>query len=73
MTSLEDAILLVFIERNQREFKDSEIVNFLNGQGFHCDSDAVRRHAQALSPALFQIIYNTGNSVSIRVDPIVNK
>lgn len=71
MTSLEDGILSIFIEQNRREFKDSEISRILNGKGFDCDSNTIHRHVQLLSPALFQIIYNSDKSMTIRFKPTV--
>jgi len=72
MTSLQDRIISVFIDKQTRVLKDTELSSALINQGIPCDVEAVRRQVQALSPALFQLMFNDDRTVTIRVEPKVN-
>ena len=73
MTSLQDAILSAFIERKTRQLKDTDVSLALSKQGIDCDPEDIRRHVHLLSPALFQLIFNTDQTLTIRVEPTVNQ
>jgi hypothetical protein len=71
MTNLSDKIISVFLDKQILILKDSEISLSLVAQGIQCYTEEVRRHAQSLSPTLFQLSFNKDSSITIRVDPKV--
>jgi hypothetical protein len=72
MTSLQDKIISVFIDKQKRILKDTEVSIELVNQGIPCSSEDVRRLTQSLSPALFQLRVNDDRTTTIRVEPKVN-
>jgi hypothetical protein len=72
MTNLPDKIISVFLDKQVLTLKDSEISHSLVAQGIPLYTEEVRRCAQSLSPALFQLSFNKDNSMTIQVDPRVN-
>lgn len=73
MTSLQDKILSVFIDKRRRVLKDTEVSNALVDQGIPCTTDDILRHVGLLSPALFQLTPNNDRTATtIRVEPQVN-
>jgi len=71
MTNLSDKIISVFLDKQVLILKNSDISLSLIAQGIQCYAEDVRRHAQLLSPGLFQLSYNKDSTVTIRVDPQV--
>lgn len=71
MTTLYDGILSVFLNRNKQEMTDTELNDALAKDGMNCNLDAVRRHVQSLSPAIFHLIKDYDESLIIRVEPKV--
>ena len=72
MTSVQDSILSVFLDKQARVLKDTDVSTALVNQGIPCDTDDVRRHVRLLSPGLFHLTDNTDGTITIRVDPKVN-
>ncbi len=71
MTNLSDKIISVFLDKHVLTLKDSEISLALVAQGIPLYTEEVRRYAQSLSPALFQLLFNKDSSMTIQVDPRV--
>ncbi len=72
MFSLQDRIISVFIDNQTRVLKDIEVSNAIVEQGIPCNVEDVRRHAQSLSPALFQLMFDNDRTATIHVEPKVN-
>jgi hypothetical protein len=71
MTNLSDKIISVFLDKKILILKDSDISLSLIAQGIQCYTEEVRRHAQLLSPTLFQLSFSKNNTMTISVDPQV--
>ena len=71
MTSLQDEILSAFLDRNKDELTDAELTAAVAKTGIPVERETVRRHVQFLSPALFQLVQNTDQTLTIRVEPKV--
>jgi hypothetical protein len=72
MNSLQDRIISVFIDKQTRGLKNTEVSTELVKQGIPCNAEDVRRLTQSLSPALFQLILNADRTTTILVEPKVN-
>jgi hypothetical protein len=72
MTSVQDSILSVFLDKQARVLKDTDLSTALINKGIPCSADDVRRHVRLLSPGLFQLTDNDDGTITIRVDPKVN-
>jgi len=71
MTNIPDKIISVFLDKKLLTLKDSDISLSLIAQGVQCYIEEVRRHAQLLTPALFQLSFNKNSTMTISVDPKV--
>ena len=71
MTSLPNSIVSVFLDKQARVLKDSEISTALVNQGILCNVEEIRRHVKLLSPALFQLIFDRDGTITIHVEPKV--
>ena len=71
MADLSNLIISVFLDRQVLVFKDFEILRELAARRIPCDSNAVRRNVERLSPALFKYSYDNENNMNIAIEPQV--
>jgi hypothetical protein len=72
MANLADRIVSIFLDKQSLALIDTEISKALIAKGVPCDTEAVRRFSQSLSPGLLQLSLNKDGTTTVRVEPKVN-